>query len=117
MSAQVPFLNLQLAYDELRDDLDRAALTSLSSGWYIGGSEVTAFEEAYAAYTGAAHCIGVANGLDAIYLALRALEIGPGDEVLVPSNTFIATWLAVPVCELPGSIPMKSAKTVRISCC
>lgn len=95
MSARVPFLNLQLAYDELKDDLDRAALTSLSSGWYIGGSEVTAFEEAYAAYTGAAHCIGVANGLDAIYLALRALEIGSGDEVLVPSNTFIATWLAV----------------------
>lgn len=95
MSDPVPFLDLGAAYAELRDDLDRAALASLNSGRYIGGGEVTEFEEAFAAYTGAAHCVGVANGLDAITLALSAGGIGAGDEVLVPSNTFIATWLAV----------------------
>lgn len=95
MSAPVPFLDLKAAYAELKDPLDAAALKSLNSGWYIGGDEVTSFEAAFAAYTGADHCVGVANGLDAITLALRALGIGPGDEVLVPSNTYIATWLAV----------------------
>lgn len=91
----VPFLDLKAAYAELKDPLDAAALKSLNSGWYIGGEEVASFETAFAAYTGAAHCVGVANGLDAITLALRALGVGPGDEVLVPSNTYIATWLAV----------------------
>lgn len=95
MSDAVPFLDLKAAYAELKDPLDAAALNSLNSGWYIGGEEVTSFETAFAAYVGAAHCVGVANGLDAITLALRALGVGPGDEVLVPSNTYIATWLAV----------------------
>ena len=63
--------------------------------WYILGASVTQFEEAYALWNGTQHCIGVANGLDALHLALRALQIGPGDEVIVPSNTYIATWLAV----------------------
>ena len=67
----------------------------MESGYYIGGPEVDAFEEAFASYCGVRHCIGVANGLDALRLILIAYGIGPGDEVIVPSNTFVATWLAV----------------------
>jgi dTDP-4-amino-4,6-dideoxygalactose transaminase len=67
----------------------------MDSGWYLLGSELESFEQEYAAYCGAKHCVGVGSGLDALHLALRAWEIGPGDEVIVPSNTFIATWLAV----------------------
>jgi dTDP-4-amino-4,6-dideoxygalactose transaminase len=76
---------------------------SLASGYYIGGPEVEAFEHEFAAYTQAQHCVGVANGLDALHLALRAMDVGPGDEVIVPSNTYIATWLAVSQC---GAIPV-----------
>ena len=66
----------------------------MDSGWYILGPEVEAFEGEFAAYCGVDHCIGVANGLDALILILRALDIGKGDEVIVPGNTYIATWLA-----------------------
>lgn len=91
----VAFLDLRAAYEELRPAIEEAVLRSLRSGYYIGGPEVTAFETAYASYCEVDHCVGVANGLDALKLALAALDIGPGDEVIVPSNTFIATWLAV----------------------
>jgi dTDP-4-amino-4,6-dideoxygalactose transaminase len=91
----VPFLNLQAAYLALKAELDQAVLASLGSGWYILGEEVERFEAEFAAYVGARHCIGVGNGLDALTLSLAAAGIGPGDEVIVPSNTFIATWLAV----------------------
>jgi dTDP-4-amino-4,6-dideoxygalactose transaminase len=74
-----------------------------ASGWYIGGPECAAFEEAYAGYCEAAHCVGVGNGLDALFLTLRALDIGPGDEVIVSSNTFIATLLAV---SMVGATPV-----------
>lgn len=67
----------------------------MDSGWYVLGREVQAFEEEFAAYCGAKYCVGVANGLDALHLILRAMEIGAGDEVIVPANTYIATWLAV----------------------
>jgi len=91
----IPFLDLRrlnAAHDEaIRAGIDRV----LASGWYILGAEVEAFEREFAAYCEVRHCIGVADGLDALSLTLRALDIGPGDEVLVPSNTFIATWLAV----------------------
>ena len=92
---KVPFLSLAPAYQELRGALDEATARVMRSGWYILGREVEAFEKSFAAYCGAAHCVGVANGLDAMELVLRAWEIGPGDEVIVPSNTYIATWLAV----------------------
>ena len=92
---QVPFLDLQAAYIELKPALDEAIDRVLRKGWFILGEELQAFETEFAVYTGAQHCSGTANGLDALILALRALEIGPGHEVLVPSNTFIATWLAV----------------------
>lgn len=91
----IPFLDLKAAYDELASELDEAVLRASRSGWYIGGPEVESFERAYAQYTGASYCVGVGNGLDALILALRALDVGAGDEVIVPSHTFIATWLAV----------------------
>ena len=99
----IPFLDLGAAYRELQFDIDAAVARSLASGWYIGGPEVEAFEQEFAAYTEAQHCIGVANGLDALHLALRAMDVGQGDEVIVPSNTYIATWLAVSQC---GAIPV-----------
>ncbi|HTQ30682.1 MAG TPA: DegT/DnrJ/EryC1/StrS family aminotransferase [Opitutaceae bacterium] len=91
----VPFLELKPAYDELRTECDAAYHRVMDSGWYLFGRELAAFESEYARYCGVAHCIGVANGLEALQLALMAAAIGPGDEVLVPSNTYIATWLAV----------------------
>jgi dTDP-4-amino-4,6-dideoxygalactose transaminase len=100
---KVPFLELGPAYAEIQDDIEAAILASLRSGWYIGGHDVEAFEASFAAYTGTKHCVGVANGLDALRLALIAMEVGPGDEVIVPSNTFIATWLAVSQC---GATPI-----------
>ncbi len=99
----VPFLDLRAAYLELKTDIDTAVANVLDSGWYLLGQELEAFETEYAAYTGARYCIGVANGLEALHLSLRAMDIGPGDEVLVPSNTYIATWLAVSQC---GAIPV-----------
>lgn len=92
---KVPFLDLRAAYLELKPEIDEAIARVLYSGWYILGPEVEAFEAEWAEYCGASHAVGVGNGLDALTLALRALEIGPGDEVIVPSNTYIATWLAV----------------------
>lgn len=99
----VPFLDLKAAYAELATELDEAVLRASRSGWYIGGPEVESFEADFAAYTGAQYCVGVGNGLDALTLALRAMDIGPGDEVIVPSHTFIATWLAV---SAVGAIPV-----------
>jgi len=91
----VPFLDLTSPYLELKEELDAACARVMESGWYILGTEVKSFEDEFAAYCGAKHCIGVANGLDAIHLIVRAYGIGPGDEVIVPSNTYIASWLAV----------------------
>jgi dTDP-4-amino-4,6-dideoxygalactose transaminase len=94
----IPFLDLKAPYLELKQELDDAIARVVSSGWFIGGPEVDQFEAEYAAYCGASHAVGVANGLDALHLALRAMDVGPGDEVIVPSNTYIATWLAVSQC-------------------
>jgi len=99
----IPFLDLGAAYREIQAEIESAVLASLRSGWYIGGQDVEAFEEEFSAYTGTRHCVGVANGLDALHLALLALGIGAGDEVIVPSNTYIATWLAVSQC---GAVPV-----------
>ena len=91
----VPFLDLRAAYRELQAEIDAAVRRVVSSGWYVLGPEVEGFENEFAAYCGARHCIGISNGLDALELALRGYGIGAGDEVIVPTNTFIATWLAV----------------------
>jgi dTDP-4-amino-4,6-dideoxygalactose transaminase len=99
----VPFLDLKAAYLELQPEIDVAIKRVFDSGWYILGEEVDGFEQEYAAYCETKHCVGVANGLDALHLALLALGVGAGDEVIVPSNTYIATWLAVSQC---GATPI-----------
>ena len=103
MIKKIPFLDLGAAYKELKLEIDEAIQRVLDSGRYILGPEVEAFEAEYATYCEANHAIGVADGLDALHLALLAMEVGPGDEVIVPSNTFIATWLAVSQC---GATPV-----------
>lgn len=99
----IPFLDLKAPHVELRDEIADAIAGVVSSGWYILGPEVDALEAEYAAYCGAAHCVGLANGLDALHLGLRAMGVASGDEVIVPSNTYIATWLAVSQC---GATPV-----------
>jgi len=91
----IQFLDLNSPYLELKEELDSAYQRVMESGWYILGKEVEAFESEFAAYCETNYCIGVANGLDALHLIVRAYGIGPGDEVIVPANTYIATWLAV----------------------
>lgn len=108
---KVPFLDLQAINGRHRQALLEAAARVIDSGWYILGQEVEAFEQEFAAFCQARYCIGVANGLEALHLILRGWDIGAGDEVIVPSNTFIASWLAVsqsgarpvPVEPAPGS--------------
>lgn len=92
---QVPFLSFSPQHHPIREEVLAAMARVYDSQWYVLGQSVTDFEAAYAAYNRVEHCIGVANGLDALHLALVALGIGAGDEVIVPSNTYIATWLAV----------------------
>src|ERR1700731_3688425 len=91
----VPFLDLKGQYRELQEQLDSAYRRVAESGRFVLGPEVELFESEFAAYCEAKHCIGVGNGLDALHVILRAAGIGPGDEVIVPGNTYIATWLAV----------------------
>jgi dTDP-4-amino-4,6-dideoxygalactose transaminase len=92
---KVPFLDFVGPYAELKAELDEAYFRFMRSTWYVLGREVEAFEQEFAHYCGVEHCVGVGNGLEALHLILRAYGIGPGDEVIVPSNTYIATWLAV----------------------
>jgi dTDP-4-amino-4,6-dideoxygalactose transaminase len=99
----VPFLDLKHLHEEIREPLEAAFKRVLDAGWFITGPEVEAFESEFATYSDVKHCVGLGNGLDAIHLLLRAYGVGTGDEVLVPSNTFIATWLAVSQC---GAVPV-----------
>lgn len=91
----IPFLDLRAAYQEIQSEIDDAYHRVMELGHFITGPELEAFESEFAAFCKIDHAVGVGNGLDALYLILRALKIGKGDEVIVPSNTFIATWLAV----------------------
>ncbi|HET8814571.1 MAG TPA: DegT/DnrJ/EryC1/StrS family aminotransferase, partial [Solirubrobacterales bacterium] len=95
MTPRIPFLDLRAAHEELGEELSAAVLRVLDSGWYLLGEELESFEREFAAYCGARHCVGVGSGYAAIELALRAAGIGPGDEVIVPAYTWVATWLAV----------------------
>ena len=99
----VSFLDLGQIHQSVRQDLDAAYKRVVDSGWFIMGPELEAFEDEFAQYCEVKNCIGVGNGLEALHLLLRAYGIGPGDEVIVPSNTFIATWLAVTNC---GATPV-----------
>ncbi len=92
---EIPFLDMKSPYAELQSELDAAWQRVMRSGWYILGQEVETFEQEFARYVETKYCVGVGNGLEALHLILRAYDIGPGDEVIVPSNTYIATWLAV----------------------
>ena len=99
----VPFLDLSSAYQELKPEIDKAVTDVVTSGRYLLGEQIRGFESEFAAFVGANHCIGVGNGLDALTLGLVALGVQPGDEVLVPSHTYIATWLAV---SRVGAVPI-----------
>lgn len=83
------------SFYQYQDELEKKALEVLRSGWYILGNEVSRFEEEFAAYTGAKHCVGLASGLDALWIAFRLLNIGPGDEVIVQGNTYIASVMGI----------------------
>ena len=99
----VPFLDLGAVYREISGDIDAAIARVAASGWFIGGPELARFEAAWADHVGAAHGVGVGNGLDALTLALRAMDVGPSDEVIVASNGFVATFLAV---SMTGATPV-----------
>lgn len=99
----VPFLDLYRLNEPLRTEFDLAYRRVMNSGYFILGPELKLFEEEFAQYCEVDHCVGVGNGLEALHLLLLAYGIGPGDEVIVPSNTFIATWLAVTEC---GATPV-----------
>lgn len=100
---KIPFLELKPTYDELRSEFDAAYHRVMDSGWYLLGNEIEAFESEFAGYCGAKYCVAVGNGLDALHLILRGFDIGENDEVIVPANTFIATWLAV---SYAGAVPV-----------
>ena len=92
---QVPFLSFTGQHQAIREDVLAAVAKVYDSQWYVLGESVQQFEQQYAAFCHTDHCVGLANGLDALHLALEALGVGAGDEVIVPSNTYIATWLAI----------------------
>ena len=96
---KVPFLELKQITEKYKTEIHEAALRVIDNGWYLQGNETTLFETNYAKYIGTKHCIGVANGLDALTLIFRSyIELGimkPGDEIIVPANTYIATILSI----------------------
>jgi len=107
---KVPFLELKPGYIELKPEFDAAYHRVMDSGWYLLGTELEKFEKEFSAFCGVEHCVAVGNGLDALHLILRGYDIGPGDEVIVPSNTFIATWLAV---SFAGATPVPVEPNAR----
>lgn len=122
MSDSVPFLELTATHAAIRGELDDALARVIDSGRFVLGAEVETFEAEFAEYCGAAHCVGVNSGLDAIEVLLRAHGIGPGDEVVVPAHTFVATWLGVtragaipvPADVRPGTYDLDSASVAGV---
>ena len=104
---RIPFVDLKAQYDSIKQEIDTAIAAVIEQTAFIGGPFVKEFEEAFARYCGTGHCVGVANGTDALYIALRALGVGPGDEVITAANTFVATSEA---------IKMAGAKVVFCDC-
>ena len=115
----ITFLDLQSINAQYRAELIKACTRVIDSGWYIGGNELSQFEQEFSAYCGSAHCIGVANGLDALTLTLRAwLELGrlqPGDEIIVPANTYIASILAISANNLKPVLVEPDAASFNLS--
>lgn len=95
---KIPALDMKAPYQELEKELDAAYFRFMKSGWYVLGQETSTFEHEFAEYCGVKYCVGVGNGLEALHLTLKAYDIGEDDEVIVPSNTYIATWLSVSHC-------------------
>jgi hypothetical protein len=127
----IPFLDLKPAYAELKPQLDAAYARVMESGWFVLGKEVEAFEQEYAAYCGTAHCVGLGNGLEALELGAAGLGHRAGRRVIVPSNTYIATWLAVSAAaprscrssrlrqvptSIPTALPRRSRRAPARSC-
>lgn len=106
----IPFLNFEPAHQAVKNEMQQAFEQVYDSYWYIMGKQLTEFETAYAAFNNTRFAIGVANGLDALHLSLKALGIGPGDEVIVPSNTYIATALAV---SYVGAVPVFAEPDIK----
>ena len=92
---KINFNQLDRAYRKFKPEYDQAAIGVLESGWYILGGKVEKFEQQFAEFIGSQYCVGLNSGLDALVLAFRALGIGPGDEVIVPANTYIASVLGI----------------------
>ncbi len=92
---QIPFYSTEKQHQPIRQHLLDRMAEVLDSNWYISGNNVAAFEAAYALYCRQAHCVGVSNGLDALFLCLKSLDIGEGDEVILPSHCFVACVLAI----------------------
>ena len=107
---KIPFATFVPMHSEIREELDAAYARVMDKSYFIQGEECHKFEEEYAAYCGTKYCVGVATGLDAIYLILKALDIKSGDEVIVPSNTYIATALAV---SFTGATPVFVEPTIE----
>jgi dTDP-4-amino-4,6-dideoxygalactose transaminase len=95
LTPRIPYLDLNARHEELDGELERTVARVAASGWYLLGPELEGFEREFSAYCGTRHCVGVGSGMSAIELALLAAGVGPGDEVIVPAYTWIATWLAV----------------------
>ncbi len=112
MVQKVPFIDFGPALAPIRESLMEAFAQFIDSRHYVLGPQTSAFESAYADYTGSAFCTGVSSGMSALHLCLKALGIGPGDEVIVPSNTYIATWLAVSYVQA-GIVPVEPDPVTR----
>ena len=97
MPYKIPSNDLKRQFDKYQEEYEEKALEVLRSGWYVLGKEVEAFEKEFASYIGTQHCVGLASGLDALWLSFRILGIGQGDEVLVPANTYIASVMGITI--------------------
>lgn len=109
-STQVPFVDVQATYLELKHEINSALAEVLETGVFVLGPAVEEFENDFASYLGVKHCLGVSSGFDALHVALRAVSVQSGDEVLVPANTHIATWMAV---SYAGAVPVPVEPDLR----
>jgi dTDP-4-amino-4,6-dideoxygalactose transaminase len=108
----IPFFSVHAMHAPVREEMLATMARVYDAEWYVMGEELALFEQEYSTFNQVAHTVGVGNGLEALTLTLRALEIGPGDEVLVPANTYIATWLAV---SHTGAVPVPVEPDPRTS--